>query len=190
MTRRELVLFGLVIVLSGVILALLCIYNADVVQELVGRAVPVSPLVPPPTRDDIPEFEDAFPLDAGEAEEDRWVAVDSLDQILGLWRSVDGLVTVKVASRSLAEASDGARYWVQPYRLTVTEVDRDELVCGVRDRLQWVDATDMPSRQGLCKKSTAGQLESLCIYLLRRPGFEELRLLLGTGEDLDLVPVP
>lgn len=193
MSRREIYLLGLCVVLSGVIMALLFIYNWDFLDQLVQRAAPTVPVVPPPDGTEgytvpIPPVVIDLPLDATTPTA-PWLPLDRLDQMLGGWQTADRHVHVLVASRTSAGAAEPGTFWLQPYRLSIAVDGRLVVTCGLYERLQHDDppADPQPWRLGYCRPpDLEGPSLLTRVWLLRQQGQDFLRLLLGNDIDIEI----
>ena len=173
---------GLLLLLQVIVLATLV---AVVVTYEPGPLEPVAPRV------------EVHPLDAGgadaEVEEPTWLALEKLEYMVGPWRTEDGELLVSVAKRvpagPLGEPGESDEFWVHGWRLTVEWDQGPALVCGLYEGVQQANPpfVHLPWRLGYCRGrdiDPRGPEVATRVSLLREPGQEYLRLVLGSEIDV------
>jgi len=133
---------------------------------------------------------DAGPDGAGEVGASSWVALEKLEYMAGPWRTEDGELLVSVSNRSTAVPSDApVESWVRGWRLVV-EWDRGPaLICGLYENVQEANPPFvlLPWRLAYClgrNIDPKGPAVATRVSLLREPGQEYLRLVLGSEIDV------
>jgi hypothetical protein len=134
-------------------------------------------------------------LDAGVAEE-AWLPLERLEYMEGPWRTEDAVLLVSVANRGepAAGGAGGDAYEAAGWRLTIEWEQGPPLVCGLYLALQYAapPATGLPWRLGYCRGRDVdpqGPALATRVSLLRSPGADYLRLVLGTEIDVLLYQV-
>lgn len=196
MSRRELTLLVVCVALSGIVPALMIIYNWDFLDVIVQRAAPVVPVVPPPDGTEdyvviIPEVVlDEWPA---EADGGSWIPLSRLDQLLGAWQTSDGRTHVLLASRTSPGAMEPGAFWLQPFRLTVAVDGSLAVTCGLYDSLEGDDPSELPYpwRLGYCRPpGLEGPSLPTRVRFLQQPNQEFIRLMLGVDIDIKIYQSP
>jgi hypothetical protein len=123
--------------------------------------------------------------------EPTWVALERLEYMAGPWRTEDGTTLVSVVPKALAKVQN------EPDALWRLTVERDHLpliTCGLYEGVQYANPpyTALPWRLGYCRGLSVdpdGPAVSARVSLLRSPGQEYLRLVLGAELDVEIFQV-
>lgn len=179
MTKTELLLLLQVIVLAILVAVFVTWEPASIKPVLRQIAPPVARV-------------DAHPADAGlsDAAEPAWLAVEKLEYLEGPWRTEDGELLVSVSNRGTARVQNEAdSLWALGWRLTIEWDQGPALVCGLYVGIQQANPPFvlLPWRLAYClgrNIDPKGPAVATRVSLLREPGQEYLRLVLGSEIDV------
>lgn len=164
-SRLEKWLLAQVVGLSLLLVGLLAFYNQGLVKQVVHWVAPPRMELETPIEDQTPT---------------PWQAVEDLSVLEGAWRTEDGMLLV-----SFTAPASGPPGWARTWHLRVEgDHSRPALDCELYEELQSVEPlpNQFPWRLAYCPGASRATL-------LRAPGVEYLRLVVGTLFDLDLFQV-
>jgi hypothetical protein len=184
-TRLGILLLLQVGVLAATVAVAIEVFRREQVET---RQAPVTTHVELPVVAELPQA-DAAPLPRG------WLSLEQLDVMEGPWRSSDSAVLVALVNRDRARPrTDPDVYWEQPWRLTVEWDQGPVIVCGLYEGVQRANPPYalLPWRLGYCRGRPAdpqGPALATRVSILREPGFDGLRLVLGAELDAEIFQV-
>ena len=187
MTRTEVLLLSAVVLLCGVLLAVLLLFNPGAFGRLAQVLVPIRQQ----EVEEVQEPEDLPPS----VEEPSWRPVERLEYMVGPWRTPEGEVLASVSFKDVVGAENGVGGApVRSWKLTIEWDEKPALVCDLYEALQMPDpATDvLPWRLAYCHGRDLDpndQPTATRVTLLRATGVEYIHIILGLGLDVYLYQV-